>query len=309
MRKRQWILCLLMSALIMLPACRAAEIEQEGLTVVATLFPQYDFARQILGDKGTVKLLLPPGTEAHSYDPTPQDMVTMEKASILIYTSDEMEPWAAKIIASGNLQNTRIVDASQNIVLMDEHEEDHGEEGHAHGEKDPHYWLDPNNAILMVDTSEDAVIEADANNAAYYQENAEELRRQLRQLDQDCRELAEELTNKTILCGGHFAFGYFAKQYGFTYRSPYKGFSADSEPTPQNIIELIQAMEETGSHAIFYEELIQPKVAEVLAKETGASMYLLHGAHNISKEELEKQLSYISIMEQNLQNLREGLTS
>ena len=304
MKKRKCILCLLLSALIMLPACRTTGDEQEGITVVTTLFPQYDFARQILGDKGTVKLLLPPGTEAHSYDPTPQDMVTMEKASILIYTSDEMEPWAAKIIASGNLQNTRIVDASQNIVLMDENEE-----GHAHGEKDPHYWLDPNNAVCMVDTIEDAVIEADANNAAYYQENAEDLKQQLRQLDQECRELAQELTNKTILCGGHFAFGYFAKQYGFTYRSPYKGFSADSEPTPQNIIELVKAMEETGSRAIFYEELIQPKVAEVLAKETGASMYLLHGAHNISKEELEKQVSYVSIMEKNLQNLREGLTS
>ncbi len=279
------------------------------LSIVTSLYPQYDFARSIVGDKADVILILPPGVESHSFEPTPQDMVTLQNADLFLYTGKEMEPWAYKLTES---IDAKIVDLSSGITLMDleEHEDEHEDEGEEEEHEelvDPHFWTDPNLAIVMVENILESLKAVDVDNAAYYEANANTLKQALLDLDVEISETLSKTTSKTILSGGHFAFGYFVERYGLEHMSPYEGFSPDAEPTPKKIAALIETINETDAKAIFYEELIDPKVSRVIAEETGIEMLLLHGAHNVTKEEFESGKSYITFMKENLERLKIGL--
>lgn len=278
------------------------------LKIITTLFPQYDFIREIGKDKVDVKLLLPAGVEAHAYEPTPRDIANIKNADMFIYTGEYMEPWAVKIADNIKSEKLVMVDASQGINLMgDSHDEHDHDDNHDHGDKDPHIWLDPIYAQKMVDNIVAGLIEVDRENERFYVKNGEDYKTKLEELDQKFVEAFQKTKSNNIIYGGHFAFGYFTKRYNLKHISPYSGFTPDTEPTPKRIIELIKTIESAGVKAIYYEELIDPKVAKILSKETDARMLLLHGAHNLSKDELESNLSYIDIMEGNLERLKEGL--
>jgi zinc transport system substrate-binding protein len=230
-----------------------------------------------------------------------------------------MEPWAHALIESIDPNRTHVIDMSTGIELMAaNHEEDTEdkaetgtetttEEDHEEGEYDPHYWLDPNNAIIMVESITTALVEAMPENQAIFEANAAELISALETLDRDFTTAFDKTQSKTILSGGHFAFGYFAKRYGLDNMSPYVGFSPDAEPTPKRIADLIDTIESTKAKAIFFEELIDPRVATIISEEAGVEMLLLHGAHNISKDELTGGITYIEIMKGNLERLKIGL--
>lgn len=281
-------------------------VEETRLSIITSLYPQYDFTRSIVGDKADVILILPPGVESHSFEPTPQDMVRLQNSDLFLYTGKEMEPWAYRLTGS---INAKIVDLSEGITLMDL--DDHGHEDEdedEHGDLvDPHIWTDPNLAIVMVDNILASLKEMDENNANYYEENADALKNALMELDFEIKEALSKTTSKTILSGGHFAFGYFVERYGLEHMSPYEGFSPDAEPTPKRIAALIETIKKTEAKAIFYEELIDPKVSRVISEETGIDMLLLHGAHNVTKEEFEAGKSYITFMRENLERLKIGL--
>jgi zinc transport system substrate-binding protein len=286
--------------------------QRDKLTVIATLFPQYDFAKQIAKDKAVVRLLLPPGVEAHSYEPAPRDIADIKNANIFIYTSEYMEPWAIKLSGTINNNSAVIVEAGAGIKINEPAESTHepgkvNHDDHNHGAQDPHIWLDPLFAQKMIDNILAGFIKTDPKNKVFYRINSDTLKMELSKLDQDFIKLFKNIKNKTIIHGGHFTFSYFAKRYGLKYVSPYKGFSPDAEPSPQKIAELIKTIKSTGSKTIYYEELIDPKVAKVIAKETGVKMLLLHGGHNVSKDELDSGVTYISIMRGNLERLKEGL--
>jgi len=282
-----------------------------NLKVMTTLFPQFYFTKALGGDHVEVELLLPPGTEAHSFEPTPKDMVKLLSADLFLFTGKDMEPWAENIVYNLKEEGVYVVDLSENIELLSSDHHDHDDEDHDedHDEEnlDPHYWTDPNMVIIMVDSIKAALSDIDPENALYYEENASVLKEKLEKLDSDIRESLAKTESKTILSGGHFAFGYFAKEYGLDHLSPYAGFSANAEPTPQRITELIRTINETNAKAIFYEELVDPKVTKVIVEETGVEMLLLHGIHNVSKEDLEKGKTYFDFMYENLENLKVGL--
>jgi zinc transport system substrate-binding protein len=281
----------------------------DKLTVIATLFPQYDFAKEIAKDKADVRLLLPPGVEAHSYEPAPRDITNIKNANIFIYTSKFMEPWIAKLTGILKNDSVIVVEAGTGITMDEPGAHEHTSENinHNHGTGDPHIWVDPVYAQKMMENILAGFIKADPENKSFYTANAEAYKKELSKLHSDFEAFFKISKNKTIIHGGHFTFGYFAKRYGLKYLSPYKGFSPDSEPSPQRIAELIKTIKSSGSKAIYYEELIDPKVAKVIAAQTGAKMLLLHGAHNVSKEELNASVTYISIMRGNLERLKEGL--
>lgn len=287
------------------PSVKSSTGEDSKLRVITTLFPQFDFVREIGKDKVDVSLLLPPGVEAHSFEPSPQDIVNIQKSGVFVYTGEFMEPWAHKVIETTKNKNLIVVDSSKGIDLMDE--EEHEEEDHDHGGKDPHIWLDPVYAQKMVDNIVEGLSKADWKNENFYKENGESYKKQLQDLDKSFSEAFKKTKYKTIMYGGHFAFGYFAKRYGLTNISPYSGFSPDAEPNPQRIAELIKNMKESGLKVIYYEELIEPKVAKVISDQTGATMLLLHGAHNVSKDEINSGITYIKIMQDNLTKLKQGL--
>ncbi len=295
-------------------SCAFAQQDKARLEVITTLFPTYDFARQVGGEKVNVFLLLPPGVEAHAFEPKPQDVVRINKADVFIYTGRYMEPWVEDLLKGVSNKKLVVVDSSRGIDLMDERdhdEDDHDEEEegghHHHGGKDPHIWLDLANAQIMVDNIAGALAEKDPANNDFYLENAREYKIKLADLDRRFKETLATAKHKTIIYGGHFAFGYFAKRYGLEYDSPYEGFSPNAEPSPRAIAELIDKLNASGIKYIYYEELLDPKVARAIAQETGARLELLHGAHNLSKDGLKKGVTFLDVMEDNLKKLKAGL--
>ena len=283
------------------------------LRVTTTLFPLYDFVRAVGGDRVEVRLLLPPGVEPHNFEPRPEDVVQLGKADIFIYTNRYMEPWADEILSGIPNKGLEVLDASTGVIFIPAAGEDgHGEHGpgaheHHHGEgMDPHIWLSIPNAGKMVENITAALVRKDPAGSAYYRKNAEAYRARLAELDNKFREGLAGCGRRIFMHGGHYAFGYLAKQYGLTYISAY-AVSADAEPTPRKLMELVSLMRKNDLTTIFYEELLSPRVAETIARETGATLLKLHGVHNVSREDLAGGATYISLMEQNLKNLRTGL--
>jgi zinc transport system substrate-binding protein len=282
------------------------------ISVVTTLFPLYDFARNICGDKADVTLLLPPGVEAHSFEPKPADLVTISKADVFIYTNPVMEPWATKLLKGVAQPSLCVVDASLGAAMLtagkQSHEEkDHACEEHDHaGSVDPHLWLDFKNAAIMVDNLAAAISAKDSANANYYKAKAAAYKAELQKLD---TEFSSGLTNcekRTFLHGGHYAFGYLANRYGLTYRSA-QAVNPDAEPTPSTIAELLKMVKADGLKYVYAEELVSPRISDMIAKETGVKILMLHGAHNISKDDLSGGATFIGLMRKNLESLRVGL--
>jgi ABC-type Mn/Zn transport systems, ATPase component len=163
------------------------------------------------------------------------------------------------------------------------------------------------NAKIMVDEILKAVILIDKNNEEFYKQNAEKLKEDLDKLDKNIKEVVDNSESKTIISGGHFAFGYFADRYGLEYISPYEGFSPNAEPSAQAIANIMKIVKETDAKAIFYEELVDPKISKRISEQTGIEMLELNAAHNVSKEQLESGIHYLDIMYKNLENLKKVL--
>lgn len=320
------------------------------LKIVATLFPQYDFARQIAGDYADVTLLLPPGMESHSYDLRPADMIEIRESDMFIYTGKYMEVWAQTIIDSLD-DSVMVVDVSDGITLekeedyfVDEHsahedtdtddehsahgdtdvddehgahedEDDehdshshteHSHAGHTH-EYDPHIWTSPVYAMQMVENIVDALMEEDPQHAEKYRQRADEYIDKLAEVDAAFRQVSVESAHRTIFFGGRFAMTYFVREYGFDCVSAYHDCSAESEPSISSVMRMIDEIKESGAKAVYYEELVDPKVARTIAEETGVKLLLLHSAHNVSRQEYESGVTYLDIMWNNVENLKEGL--
>ncbi len=356
-----------------LEAHAADNEEKRKLQVVTTLFPLYDWARVVGGEQADVVLLLPPGVEAHSWEPTPRDIVRIHRADLLIYTGRYMEPWVEDMARSVTHGNLLVVDTSRGILNGDadghHHQEgheqghdqghghaekepekelhDHGAHGadedhhhhhhqahghngdphhghdhhsnhhghhhhdghhhHHHGGQDPHIWLEFGNAQIMVGHIARAFAEKDPQNAQLYLDRAAHYNARLQELDKTYEEALASCRHRTLIYAGHFAFGYFADRYGFDHVSPYSGFSPSAEPSPRRIAQLINKMRDMDMMAVFYEEGVEPRVARVIGRETGARLLLLHGAHNVTRDELAANVTYLSIMEDNLERLKEGL--
>ncbi|MBS3918358.1 MAG: zinc ABC transporter substrate-binding protein [Deltaproteobacteria bacterium] len=328
-RRQKWIfiLTLILIAAFAFTSCQKKEQKVEKvqkIQVITTLFPLYDFVKNISQDKVDAVLLLPPGVEPHSFEPKPDDIVRINKADLFIYTGPFMEPWAADILKGLDNKSLIVVDSSKDISLMGEkgkhghdhekkkevHEKEHRhshEKGHKHDhEMDPHIWLNFANAQKMVDHILEGLVKKDPTNKELYSKNAEQYKSKLNDLDQKFKETLSRCKKKIFIHAGHFAFGYLARRYGLQYVAAY-GFSPDAEPSPKRLIELTKTMKKHGLKHIYYEELITPRVAETLSKETGATLLMLHGAHNLTKDEFEKGVTFISLMEENRKNLEAGL--
>lgn len=282
---------------------RNGETGQRKITVVTTLFPLYDFAKNIGGEYVDVSLLLPPGVEAHSFDPKPSDIVRIDTSDLFVFTGKFMEPWAEDVIRSIGEKNVSIVDASVGITMMPGIFHDADEPV---GSLDPHIWLDFDNDKKIVLAIADALAQKDPMHAAYYQEKATEYNGKLSTLDDEYQQSLGQCASREIIYGGHYAFGYLAKRYGLSYHAA-QGVSPDAEPTAQDLIALVEQIRKDHIGYVFYEELTSPKIATTIASETQAQLLLLNAGHNITKEDFEKGVTFLDIMEENRQSLAKGL--
>jgi zinc transport system substrate-binding protein len=307
------IAAILFVCLALVCACRKKETPvspsvREKIVVVTTLFPLYDFARTVGGDKADISLILPPGVEAHAFEPKPEDAARVTKADLFVFTNEFMEPWAVKFVKGLNAGNVALVDSSKGVTFLKAGAEEEGEDGHeGHGGgMDPHIWLDFNNAQIMVDNIASAMVARDPANKQYYLANAALYKAELKRLDDDYKAGLSACAKRVFLHGGHYAFGYLAHRYGLQYESA-SAVNADAEPTPAKLIALVKQVKAMDLKYVYSEELLSPRVSEMIAMETGAAVLLLHGAHNISKEDLDHGATFISLMRRNLDNLRTGL--
>jgi len=315
----RWRSLVLFAALILVwSACQRQEQvpATDKLKVVTTLFPLYDFVRSVGREKVEVSLLLPPGVEPHSFEPKPDDIVRVNKADVFIYTNKFMEPWAADILRGAGRSDLLVVDSSAGATLLpageqsgeagervDEQKEEHH---HPASGMDPHIWLSIPNAQKMVDNIAAGLASRDPGNRDFYHGNAEAYKSELKRLDQKFKEGLSACKTRLFLHGGHYAFGYLADRYGLSYISAY-AVSADAEPTPGRLVKLIKQMKSHSLRFVFTEELISSRTAKIIAEETGATILTLHGVHNVSREDMERGATYLTLMGRNLENLRKGL--
>ncbi len=289
------------------------EVSDDGkLKIVATLFPQYDFARAVAGDKAVVEMLLPPGIDSHSFDPSMKDAGKLSDADMFIYTGEIMENWAIPF-AENAPASCVILDVSMNIepvCLNGGHEHSSSEEhGYSHTfNVDPHIWTSPENAKIIVSDICDAIVSLDPENAEYYIENARGYTESLSRLDADISECVASARLDTLYFGGEFAFRYFAERYGLSSVTLYDSCSESAEPDPGAVTSMIDEMNENGVRVILYPELSDDRSARGIAEGTGARTALFHSCHNLSKEDFESGKTYISIMYENLSVLEEALS-
>lgn len=273
----------------------------EKVNIVTTLFPYYDFARIIGGDKAEITLLLPPGVESHAFEPKPTDIFKINSVDIFVYTGNFMEPWAEDILGGINNNDLIVIRAADiaNLLIG-------SNEGLNSASVDPHIWLDFNNSERIVDKILSALIKKDSKNSSYYISNADILKKELGDLDNNFKIGLSSCRTRTLIYGGHYAFGYLVKKYDLNYFAA-QGLAPDSEPTVQDLAILINELKNNDVGYVFYEELLSPKLAQTISEETGAQLLSLNAAHNITKEDLTNKVSFIDIMNKNLENLRIGL--
>ncbi len=284
-----------------------AQAGAEGaLRIVATDFPCYDFARQVAGDRAEVTMLLKPGTEAHAYDPSPADILSIGDADLFVYVGGESDAWADGILAGFDGDGPATLRMMDAVTPIEEAGEAHD---HAHDgpEYDEHIWTNPKNAAAMVDAVEAALCEIDPDGEETYAANAEAYRAQIEAIDAQITEIVEASATKELVFADRFPFLYFVRAYGLDYAAAFPSCTADTEPTPQTILALINEVEGKGLTAVYTIELSTQAVARTVSEETGAKILTLHSMQTVSQAEFEAGETYASLMEKNVEALREGL--
>jgi len=277
---------------------------ERKIRVVASLFPLYDFARNIGGERADVALLLPPGVEPHDYEPKAGDILKINSADIFIYTGKFMEPWVTEVLKGIENPGLEVIDASRGIPLMAISVQENN--GRTRETVDPHIWLDFGNDLTIVDTILTGFIKKDPSQRQYYEQNALAYKAKLDSLDKEyARELGRCQKN-VFVEGGHYTFGYLAKRYHLRYISAV-GISPNAEPAPSDLVRLSEIVKKYGLKYVYFEELESPKIAQTIARETGAQLLELNGAHNLTRNEMKGGATFISLMEENLKNLKIGL--
>ena len=308
------LLCILFAAMTAI-SCSAETVSDEKLKVVATIFPQYDFLREIAGDKIELSMLLRPGSETHSYEPTPQDILSIQKSDLFVFVGGESDAWVRTILESApsdtrmDIALMELVEASeeQSHAHDDEHEHEytHGE-NHEH-EYDEHVWTSPVNAVEIVSVLTDALCQLDAANADFYQANAEGYLAELTQLDADFREVVETAKRKHVVFGDRFPLTYFVLEYGLTYSAAFPGCASETEPSAATIANLMTDIMKEKIPVVFYIELSNHQIADILAEQTGAKTALFYTCHNVSADDFAAGKTYLELMRANVEILREAL--
>lgn len=291
----------------------ASQTSKTKISIVSTIFAPYDFTRQITGDKADITMLLPPSSESHTYEPSPKDRIKIQDCDVFVYVGGESDTWVKEIletIDTSKMQVITLMDCvetlEEELVLgMEEHEHEHEEENKH--ELDEHVWTSSKNAVLITQKISKAICEADSKNADYYEKNTEDYITKLKELDNKFTEIVALSKRKTLVFGDRFPFRYFAEAYGLDYYAPFSGCSTAADINPKSLIFLIDKVKEENIPVVFHIELSNKKIAEAISEDTNAKVMLFHACHNITKEDFENGVTYIDLMNQNAENLKEAL--
>jgi len=307
-------MCLVLALALVLPlaACGGDGGSDDGrLTIIAANFPGYDLTRAVTGDLAEVKLLLPPGTESHSYEPTPRDILMVQNCDLFVYLGGESDAWVDTILNSLDkpVRKLRMIDCVPTLEETPlegmEHDHDHG-----HGqvmEVDEHVWTSPVNAGKIAEQLCAELGAMDAANAAAYTANADAFAAELKELDGEIRAYVKSVADPVMVFGDRFPLRYFAHEYGITCYAAFPGCSTQTEPSAATIAYLTDLVKEKRLSTVYYIEFSNHLVADSIAEATGAKTALFHSCHNVSKQELDDGVTYLTLMRGNLETLKETM--
>jgi zinc transport system substrate-binding protein len=263
----------------------------DRLTVCTSFYAIYDFVTEVGGDKVNAVNMVPTGTEPHDWEPSSHDMLTVSKADVLFYNGLGMESWIEKVTSSVGEDKLRYVELSDG--LADE------------SESDPHIWLDPTKVAQMTDEIADTLSACDSTNADYYRQRAEVFKAELDELDKEyTSELAPYEGNSIVV--SHEAYSYLCNRYGLK-QLAVEGVMPESEPSPEQMKNIINYIKDNNIKYIFFEELLSPKVVQTIADETGATLLELNPFEGLEQEDIDNGENYLSVMRTNLENLKQAL--
>ena len=315
MKKRFFLMIL---AILLLTGCTPLQQQKSEKTqVVATIFPLYDFVREIAGEDAEVKMLLKPGAEVHSYEPTPQDMIAIQNCDVFLYIGGESDEWVRNVLDSVDTSRMQVValmdcveaveEAESGFAWNGEHSHDHNGHDHEDAEYDEHIWTSPKNAMRMIEAINEAMQAADVSHTDAYQGRAELYTEKLHALDSELAQTVKGAKRDLLIFADRFPFLYLARDYGLEYYAAYPGCSSEAEPSAATVAALIEEVKQSGVPVVFYIELSNRLMADTIAEATGTGELLLHSCQNVSKEEFERGESYLSLMGQNIENLKIAL--
>mgnify|MGYP000734871922 CR=1 FL=1 len=305
------------------------------IQIVATLFPYYDFARAIVGDRADVTLLLSPGREAHSFEPTPLDAVTISESDVFLYNGGEGEYWVDSMLGAAG-ENIAVIARMMDYVDAldeeyvegmqgadghdhdhehgshddhDDHDHDHKEDEHDSDEVeyDEHIWTSPKNAIRLCRAVADALCAADAENTDLYRANCEDYCAQLEALDADLRALRANAVRDLLVFADRFPFLYFCEEYDLHYRAAFHGCSGDTEPSLATLKYLIDKVNDEHIPVVYTIDLSSQKVAEAVSECTGARIERLWSMQTVSRADFDAGETYLTLMQRNYEALKGGL--
>lgn len=328
------LICLIMLAVMIMVSCVGCgadnKKDDEKISIVTTCFPPYDFARAVTGGTADISMLINTGAEAHSYEPTPLDIAKIQSCDVFICIGGEDEVWVDKILDSIDTSPITVIRLFDYAELLEEEEvaeaSPHDHEHHIHNhdkdgdeyekeegsvseeEADGHIWTSPENAIRCVQAIEAALCGRYRNNEEIYKESAETYIKKLEKLDDDFKEAVENGKNNIIIIGDRFPFRYLAHEYGLEYFAAFSGCSSESEPSVYTMAYLMNETKEHDIDTVFYLEFSTQKLSEKLCQATGAKMLPLNSCHNVSKDDFEDGVTYVDLMYENLNNIKEALS-
>lgn len=318
-----FLLCIMM-ILGCMSGCGSAKPAEAGrkLTVVATIFPEYDWVMQILGDRAQnadVTMLLDNGVDLHSFQPTAKDIVTISNCDVFIYVGGESDEWVEDALAEAvnkdmvvvNLLETLGDAAKEEEIVegMEAGEEEEGEEGEEEAEYDEHVWLSLRNAQILTQAIADALAEVDTENGNVYQANASAYNEKLAALDAQYRQMAEAADCKTVLFGDRFPFRYMVDDYGIDYYAAFVGCSAETEASFETIAFLANRLNELGLKHVMTLEGNDGKLAQTVISTAGnnADILTMDSMQSCTTKDVKAGVTYLSIMEKNLEVLTQAL--
>ncbi len=300
----------------------APAAEPKKVTVLAGLYPLAEWAARIGGDRVQVQNLTPAGGDPHDFEPTPADLRRLRQADVVLTLGAGFQPAIDRALRSTSARQVRFV-ATRDLKLRQPAEAGHDDgrasnahapaakghdQGHDPGDElafDPHVWLDPVLARQIAGGIAEALAKADPAGRATYEANARAYQAQLEALDKTYAQTLASCAHGELVTS-HAAFGYLAARYGLE-QEAIRGLSPEAEPTPRRLAELVNFVKQHGVKYIFTETIVSPKVAETLARETGAKTLLLHTLEGLSEAELAQGKSYLGVMADNLRALATGL--
>lgn len=323
------VLAMLLCCLLLAGCAPQKETQDDGkLNIVATVFPAYDFARAAAGELAEVKLLLPPGMDSHSYEPTPADILAVQESDLFIYLGGDSDAWVETILSAAEPQGRilRMVDcvdllAEEHVEGMqdapghdhehdeecEEHDHDHEEETHGLGEvvgMDEHVWTSPENAAEITRTIGETLAELDGQNGEQYRSGAADYAEKLEELHHRFEDFFESRQDRTIVFGDRFPLRYFAEEYELDYYAAFPGCSTQTEPSAATVAFLTDKVRAEGISTIWYIEFSNHLVADSIAEAAGVETAMFHTCHNVSKAELDAGATYLSLMSGNLESLK-----